>query len=122
MRRKRGTIPPEDSGQQAEPLDRLTRLQALTASLSEAVTSEQVADAILGHSISVPGADAGVIYRLSDDGTEFVCLPMAGYPAEVADAWGRFPADARTPVADAVREGRLVIVPSLAEMRDRYPR
>jgi PAS domain S-box-containing protein len=109
------------NGQADAALDHLTRLQALTAALAEAVTSKQVANAILAHSLSVLGANAGVIYRLSDDGSEFVCLRMIGFPAEVENTWGRFPADARAPIADAVREGRLVVVPTLAEMRVRYP-
>jgi PAS domain S-box-containing protein len=112
---------PEQNGRQAEALDRLMRLQALTAALSQAVTSEQVADATLAHSLSVLGATAGVVYRLSDDSKEFVCLRTVGYPAEMVAGWGSFPADARTPVADAVRAGEPVVLPSLAQMRDRYP-
>ncbi len=109
------------NGQAEEALDRLTRLQAITASLSEALTSEQVADAILAQAGAVLGATAGVVYLLSDNRREFVALRMAGYPEEVAAGWGRFPADTRIPVADAVRAGRPVAVPCLAELRDRYP-
>jgi PAS domain S-box-containing protein len=106
---------------QDEALDRLTRLQTLTASLSEAVTSEQVADAILSQTVAVLGAISGVIYRLGEDGSEFVCLRMTGYPDDVAAAWGRFPAALRTPISDAVRLTRPVVVPTLAELRTRYP-
>ncbi len=111
----------EPNAPQAEALDRLTRLQALTASLSEAVTSEQVADAILCHLQDVLRADAGAIYRLSEDGGEFLCLRTAGYPEEAVAPWRRLPVIAPTPLSDAVRDRRPVLLADLAEREVRYP-
>jgi PAS domain S-box-containing protein len=111
----------ESNGQQADALDRLTRLQALTASLSEAVTSEQVAEVILAQAAVVLGASSGVVARLSEDGEEFVCLHATGYPEEVAKALRRFPAAARMPLSDAVRAGQPVLLANLAERDARYP-
>jgi PAS domain S-box-containing protein len=113
--------PLDQNGSQADALDRLTRLQALTASLSEAVTSGQVAAAILTQAAAVLGATAGVVARLSDDGTELVCLHATGYPEHVVQALSRFPADARMPLADAVRDRQPVLLSSLAERDTRYP-
>jgi PAS domain S-box-containing protein len=112
---------PEGNGQQAEALNRLTQLQALTASLSEAVTSEQVAEAILAQAAMVLGTIAGVVARLSDDGREFICLHASGYSEEVVKVLSRIPADARMPLTDAVREGRPVLLANLAERDARYP-
>ncbi len=112
---------PEWNGQQADALDRLTRLQALTASLSEAATSEQVAGVILAHAAAVLGTSTGVVARLSDDGGEFICLHAIGYPEEVVRSFRRFPAHARMPLADAVRNGRPVLLASLAERDASYP-
>jgi PAS domain S-box-containing protein len=108
-------------GRQAEAMDRLTRLQALTASLSEAVTSEQVADATLTQAASVLGACAGVVARLSGDGSELVVVHAAGYPAETVNALSRIPADARMPLCDAVRDQQPVLLSGLAERDARYP-
>jgi PAS domain S-box-containing protein len=112
---------PGVTGQSGEALDRLTRLQALTASLSEAVTSGQVAEAILSQAAAVLGANRGHVARLSDDGTEFLCLHATGYSEEVATALSRFPADARTPLAEAVRDRQPVLLADLAERDARYP-
>ncbi len=112
--------PPEENGQAAQALDRLTRLQALTASLSEAVTSEQVADVILAHCRDVLGACAGVIYRLSDD-AELVIVRTLGYADEAKAPWQRLPAQARMPIPDALRDGEPVLLASLAERNARYP-
>jgi PAS domain S-box-containing protein len=111
----------ETTGQRADALDRLTRLQALTASLSEAVTSDQVAAAILTQAAAVLGAGAGVVAGLSDDGREFVLLHATGYPAQVMDALRRFPADARLPLCDAVRDRQPVLLANRAERDARYP-
>jgi PAS domain S-box-containing protein len=112
---------PQRDGQQAEALDRLTRLQGLTASLSEAVTSEQVADAILTQAAAVLGASAGIVARLSDDGSELVSLHATGYSADLVKALSRFPVDARMPLPDAVRDRQPVLLASLAERDARYP-
>jgi PAS domain S-box-containing protein len=112
---------PERDGPQAEALDRLTRLQALTASLSEAVSSEQVADVILTQAAAVLGTCAGVVARLSDDGSELVSLHAAGYSAKVVNSLGRFRTDARLPLPDAVRDRQPVLLANLAERDARYP-
>jgi PAS domain S-box-containing protein len=112
---------PERSGGQADALDRLARLQALTASLSQAVTSEQVADAILSQAAAVLGASAGVVARLSEDGSELVCLHATGYPAEVVQSLNRLPAVARLPLPDAVRDRQPVLLANRAERDARYP-
>jgi PAS domain S-box-containing protein len=97
------------------------RLQTLTAALSQGVTCEQVADAILKHAEVVLGASAGVVARLSDDGSELVCLHATGYSAEVVNALNYLPADTRLPLADAVRQRQPVLLANLAEQNARYP-
>jgi PAS domain S-box-containing protein len=108
-------------GELAEARDRLTRLQALTASLSEAVTSEQVADAILEQAAAVLGTSASVVYRLGDDNSELVSLRTTGYPEQAAAPWRRLPVKARTPLSDAVRDRQPVLLANLAEREARYP-
>jgi PAS domain S-box-containing protein len=97
------------------------RLQAVTASLSEALTAQQVAEVILSQAGPVLGAEGGVVYVLTDDRREFAALRMFGFPPDIVAEWSRFPADAPSPVATAVRQGRPVVVATLAEMLDRFP-
>jgi PAS domain S-box-containing protein len=104
-----------------EALDRLTRLQTVTASLSEALTAQQVAEVILSQAGPVLGAEAGVVYVLTDNGREFEALRMFGFAPDIVAEWSRFPADSPTPVATAVRQGRPVVVATLEEMVDRFP-
>jgi PAS domain S-box-containing protein len=112
---------PALNGRQAEAFDRLGRLQALTASLSQAVTSEQVADAIIAQGMAVLGANAGCVTVLSDDRSELLLLRIAGAVEDVARKWGRFPLAAPVPLAEAVREGKVVVLETFVERSVRYP-
>ena len=102
-------------------LDRLRRLQLLTAALSHAVTSAQVADAIVTQGMGALDACVGVLAVLNEARTHFECLRVVGCPPEVEDAYRTFPADAPLPIPDAVRQGRPVILENLGRRKERYP-
>jgi PAS domain S-box-containing protein len=97
------------------------RLQALTAALSQAVTSEQVADAILSQGLTVLRANAGCVAVLSDDRQELSLLGIVGAVPDVAVKWRRFPVAAPVPLAEAVRRRTMVVIETLAERLVRYP-
>jgi PAS domain S-box-containing protein len=101
--------------------ERLARLQQVTAALSEALTSEQVAEVIVTQALPALGANVGVVSVLSEDGAEFINLRITGYPPDVVDHYSRFPADAALPLADAVRSGAPVLLTTLQERHRRYP-
>jgi PAS domain S-box-containing protein len=107
--------------QHAHQTDRLMQVQALTAALSQAVTSEQVADAILAHGMAVLGTNAGCVTLLSDDRQELVLLRIAGAVPDVAARWQRFPVATPVPLAQAVRERVVVVLETFAERFLRYP-
>jgi PAS domain S-box-containing protein len=113
--------PTASNGEAAEALDRLVRLQALTADLSQAATSEQVAEAILSQGLAVLGANAGCVTLLSDDHQELSLLRIAGAAPEVATTWQRFPLAAPVPLAEATRERTAVVLETFAERSARYP-
>lgn len=99
--------------------ERLARLQALTGALAQAVTSEQVADAIIRQGLAALDARAGLVVQF--DGDELTTLRIAGHPPEVADVWKRFPLSAPYPTAEAVRTRRPVIVTTRQELQSRFP-
>ncbi|MEV5884616.1 SpoIIE family protein phosphatase [Streptomyces sp. NPDC052020] len=67
-------------------------------------------------------AHAGAVYLLSADRRVLEMAVMAGLPRSFAAPWERVPMSARIPVADAVRDRRLVWVGGEEEMARRYPR
>ncbi|HEU4884300.1 MAG TPA: PAS domain S-box protein, partial [Longimicrobium sp.] len=101
--------------------DRTRRLQSVTEALSEALTPAQVAAAVMDHGIGALDADAGVIVLLSEDGEFLELVEQRGYPHSAAGGWSRFPLGAGVPIAQAVREAEIVIVPSPEERDRRYP-
>ncbi|MEV4229789.1 SpoIIE family protein phosphatase [Streptomyces bobili] len=79
-------------------------------------------DAAFAETVRRTGAAVGALYLLSPD-EQVLCLDvLSGAPAELAEPWMRVPVAAPAPVADAVREERMVWVGSQSEMARSYPR
>ncbi|MGW1892725.1 SpoIIE family protein phosphatase [Streptomyces sp. NPDC002004] len=68
------------------------------------------------------GAHSGAVYLLSPHAPVLVMAVMAGLPRSFAAPWERVSLNTPLPVADAVRERRLVWVAGEEEMANRYPR
>jgi signal transduction histidine kinase/ActR/RegA family two-component response regulator len=98
---------------------RTSRLHTLSSALSEAVTVDAVARAVITHGRIVAGATAGEVMMLVEDGAQFETL--YGESTGLHNVEPR-----RTAVedglcaADAVRTRRPVFVKSLTEWQDRY--
>jgi PAS domain S-box-containing protein len=101
--------------------DRLARLQAVSTVLSQSLTSQQVASAVIEQGMKSLNAYAGTVALLADNGTEFEVIATLGFPHEVVDKWRQFPLNTPVAIADAVREKRPVIIGNIAEWLDRYP-
>ena len=101
--------------------DRIARLQAVTAALSGALTSAQVAGVVVEQGVAALGARAGSVALLTGDGAELETVRTVGYPEALVRPWRRFPLDARTPLTDAVRSGEPVFLESRDAWRSRYP-
>ncbi|MEV5313327.1 SpoIIE family protein phosphatase [Streptomyces sp. NPDC052610] len=67
-------------------------------------------------------AHSGAVYLLSPDGQVLEMAVMAGLPRAFSAPWERVGVGAPIPVAEAVRERRLVWVGGEEEMARRYPR
>ncbi|MBW3570912.1 MAG: PAS domain S-box protein [Gemmatimonadetes bacterium] len=100
---------------------RTRRLQSLTRALSEALTPPQVVAAVMDHGIAALEADAGVMVLVGDDGEHLELVEQRGYPERVGEEWRRFPLSAGVPIAEAVRQGEIVVVASREERDRRYP-
>jgi signal transduction histidine kinase len=100
---------------------RTGRLQALSAALASALTSQDVAVAVVREGVSALGADAGLIVLTTPDGKFIDVLRAEGYAEENVERWKRFPVETRVPLADAIRTGEPVIIPSRNELERRYP-
>jgi serine phosphatase RsbU (regulator of sigma subunit)/anti-sigma regulatory factor (Ser/Thr protein kinase) len=98
---------------------RLASLQKVTAELSRAVTTADVAAVALGLALAELGADSGSLCML--DGDQLTIAAAAGYESDVLSHWGSFPLDADLPASEAVRTGRAVFLTSSAERVARYP-
>jgi Stage II sporulation protein E (SpoIIE)/GAF domain len=93
-------------------------LQRLTASLSGAVTVEEVVSAVVRDAVVEIGARAALIALLSPSGEELTVTGEYGYDRSAVEPWTSFPVAAQLPMSEAVRERRPVVVEDLLE---RYP-
>jgi PAS domain S-box-containing protein len=82
---------------------RANRLQAVTARLAEAVTPQQVLDAIVTEGIEAAEARAGAIGLLTPDGETVEIVAARGYEQDVFVGWETFPLVAETPMGAAIR-------------------
>jgi len=105
----------------SEAADRARRLQRVAELLAEAVTPEQVLDAILTEGVRAAEARAGSIGVLSDDGERIEMLAQIGYRPEVMRDWLEFRLDAPTPMSDVIRTGEPLFISSVQERNRLYP-
>jgi len=101
--------------------DRARRLQRVAELLAEAVTPQEVLDAILTDGVRAAEAHAGAIGVLSGDGERVELLAQRGYDPEMMSSWATFPVDAQLPMSEVVRTGEPVFISSLAERNRIYP-
>jgi PAS domain S-box-containing protein len=99
-------------------LDRLSRLQRVTAGLSEAITPQQVAAVVVSHGIQALDAQAGRISVLGPDQRSVVVIGYSGY----ARVTSEFQLDEALPTAEVLRTGQPLFVPTNAEALARFPR
>jgi len=114
--------PPEPTGAPAADvkLERLERLQWLTAALSAAVTPEQVAGAIFEQGVGATGAWGGNLFWESEPG-QLDLVHAFGLAPEHAAALPGLVACGQSPSAEAWRTGQAVWLESAEAIRARYP-
>ncbi|MFJ9853273.1 SpoIIE family protein phosphatase [Streptomyces sp. NPDC101150] len=92
------------------------------ASGPAAGSGPELLDPGLVQAVRETGASVGLVYLLSPGERVLRLTVLAGVPPQIAAPWARVPLGDPIPVAEAVRERRLVWVGSQAELAHRYPR
>ncbi|MGX1885949.1 SpoIIE family protein phosphatase [Streptomyces sp. NPDC055287] len=82
----------------------------------------EVLDRLLSRVLRESGAYGGGIYVMTSNGQVLSAVVLAGVPSNLAMPWARVGMSASGPLAEAVREGRLVWVGAEGELARRYPR
>ena len=100
---------------------RANRLQAVTARLAEAVTPQQVLDAIVTEGVEAAEARAGAIGLLTLDGEAIEIVAQRGYERNILAGWETFPLASDTPMAQAIRENKPFFFRSSAERDAVFP-
>jgi PAS domain S-box-containing protein len=101
-------------------VERLTRLQRITAALSRALPLQDVLDVIIEQVLESVGAFAGGVVEISPDGREFVLLHSVGFNEETQQKFARFSTDLPLPVRDVLLTQQPVFLDNRAEWSARY--
>jgi PAS domain S-box-containing protein len=104
-----------------EDAGRVAWLQRTAAALAEAVTPQEVLDAVIAKGVVGSDARAGVIGLVSRDDKEVEIAASHGFAAETLAGWERFPVDGPYPMSEVIRTGEAFFIRSAAELADRYP-
>jgi signal transduction histidine kinase len=97
---------------------RTSRLHGLTAALSESVTLDAVAKAVVEQGSNAVGATSGEVTLLVDDGRSFQTL----YASGVVPRSGTVPVEAGYCATVAVESRAGVFITSFEEWQERYPK
>ena len=102
---------------------RLQALQAVTAGLATAMTSDQIAKVLVADGMQLV-AGHGVVAMLGPGGDHLRTWPTRNFPTEIAHSYARIPLSATDdmPVGWTTRTGQKLILSSLGEIADRFPR
>lgn len=97
------------------------RLQALTASLAEALTPGEVMAIVAAQVEQLVGEASGLIGLVTDDGQALEIVQMAGYTPGDLRPWQRMPLESGMAAADVVLSGMAQFWESRAALLVQYP-
>jgi PAS domain S-box-containing protein len=97
------------------------RLQAVSGALSEAISPDEVVNAVLGEGFAAVEADAAVVALTEPGRDRLRLLGMRGYPPDLAARMEEITVDAPLPLAEALRTGGPVWIDEQGEAKARYP-
>ncbi|HEY8927298.1 MAG TPA: ATP-binding protein, partial [Polyangia bacterium] len=104
-----------------EGQERLARLQRVTAALSQAVSPEDVARAVLRECADAMRASGAGVYVLAPSGQTLDLVAQNGHPESLVEQYRSISLDARTPITDVARERTAMFYESGEVWSDHYP-
>ncbi|MHC5939194.1 AAA family ATPase [Nostoc sp.] len=102
-------------------LERIARLQSITAALSELLTPAQVSEVIVEQSMAALGASCALVALLNESKTELEIVRAVGFNQDLVNTWRNFPIDSPSPLAEAVRTGQPIWAEPIQNRVTRYP-
>ncbi|MEH2128937.1 protein kinase domain-containing protein [Nostoc sp.] len=102
-------------------LERIARLQSITAALSESLTPAQVSEVIVEQSMAGLGASSALVALVNESKTQLEIVRALGYNQDLVNTWRHFSIDSPSPLAEAVRTGQPVWAESRQNRIARYP-
>ncbi len=103
-----------------EARDRLYRLQYVTTALTQAVTSQQIAEIVVSLGAATIHASAGSVW-LFDEQKKLSLTAYMGYSKEQIEKVTTLREDVPTPIQDAIRMRKPVFLRSFEEKKKLYP-
>ncbi|MEO8358069.1 MAG: PAS domain S-box protein [Chloroflexota bacterium] len=107
-------------GKAEQTAHRIAQLQKVTAALSEALTSSQVAQIVTEQGAPAFGALSSSMMLLSEDGQALEIMYSTS-PQGIINPYARFPISLDVPAADVMRSGQPVWIESRQQYLERYP-
>ncbi|MHC5597924.1 MAG: AAA family ATPase [Nostoc sp.] len=102
-------------------LERIARLQSITAALSESLTPTQVSEVIVEQSMAALGGSSALVALLNEGKTELEIVRAVGYNQDLVNTWRKFTIDSLSPLAETVRTGKPIWAEPIQNRVDRYP-
>jgi PAS domain S-box-containing protein len=99
---------------------RISRLQEITSSLTEALTATEMAEVIVNQGAKALGAYAGAVVLLKDERTLEI-ISSGGQIEGIQEEWRQFSVYEPVPLADVTREGLPIWIENTEEWNRLYP-
>lgn len=102
-------------------LDRMQKLQEITASFSEALTVQQVCEVTVGSTFKALGAQVGSIALLNEDGEKIEVKKFLSNAGAISPKWRNFNISEKTPSTEAIHYQQAIFISNPQELKERFP-
>jgi len=110
-----------DMTEQRRAAERAMGLKRLTEALSQAVSTQHAADALIEEAPAAFGADAATVALLDPHEERLALVASRGHDVGRLDQWMNFPMSADVPMTRAIRDGEAIWSSSPEDVKRRFP-
>lgn len=100
--------------------DHISRLQYITASFSEAISSEQIMNIIVEQGVEALGANTGIVALITTDGNNLEIKKIKGIPRIIPNSLKTLPINYDHPLNRAVNLRKPIYINSLEQLQKEY--